>query len=188
MSQARKFNPEWESATRPKGGKGEAAFWLPLLALFTGARRGELTGLRAADVAHDEIIGAVSIFITADRKAGKTLKTRHSARVVPVHPQLIKLGFLEFVEVAAKERGSNAWLFPEVAPGTTGAKAFSKWFGRYIGQHGITARGSVRRWPACRILDLICPIDETNGLHQFRHSFIDALRLAGVPGESTSPL
>jgi hypothetical protein len=25
--------------TRPTGGKGEAAFWLPLLGLFTGARR-----------------------------------------------------------------------------------------------------------------------------------------------------
>ena len=30
---------------RPAGGKGEAAFWLPLLALFTGARRSELAGL-----------------------------------------------------------------------------------------------------------------------------------------------
>jgi integrase len=155
--------PVFSNGERPKGGKGEAAFWLPLLALFTGARRGELTGLRAADVAHDEIIGAVSIYITADRKAGKTLKTRHSARVVLVHPQLIELGFLDFAEAAAKARGSNAWLFPEVAPGTTGAKAFSKWFGRYIGQHGIT--------------------DPTKVFHSFRHNFIDAMRSAGVAQE-----
>ena len=32
---------------RPKGGQGEAAFWLPLLALFGGERLSELTGLRA---------------------------------------------------------------------------------------------------------------------------------------------
>lgn len=31
---------------RPKGGRGEAAFWLPLVALFTGARLSELGQLR----------------------------------------------------------------------------------------------------------------------------------------------
>jgi hypothetical protein len=34
--------PVFTQGERPAGGKGEAAFWLPLLALFTGARRGEL--------------------------------------------------------------------------------------------------------------------------------------------------
>ena len=35
---------------RPQGGKGEASFWLPLLALFTGARLGEIASLRASEV------------------------------------------------------------------------------------------------------------------------------------------
>ena len=61
------------------------------------------------------------------------------------------------------ERGANAWLFPKVAPGTTGKSAFSKWFGRYIGAHGIT--------------------DSSKVFHSFRHSFVDALRLGGVNGE-----
>jgi integrase len=34
----------------PAAGKGDAAFWLLVLALFTGARRNELASLRAADV------------------------------------------------------------------------------------------------------------------------------------------
>ncbi len=37
----------------PEGGKGPTAFWLPLLSLFTGARLGELAGLRASDVETD---------------------------------------------------------------------------------------------------------------------------------------
>ena len=37
--------PVFTKSERPKGGQGEAAFWLPLLALFTGARLSELDGL-----------------------------------------------------------------------------------------------------------------------------------------------
>jgi integrase len=62
--------PVFTQGERPDGGKGEAAFWLPLLALFTGARLGELTGLRASDVAYDKAIHATSLYITADRKTG----------------------------------------------------------------------------------------------------------------------
>jgi len=35
---------------RPTGGKGEAVFWLPLLALFTRARRSELAALTVENV------------------------------------------------------------------------------------------------------------------------------------------
>lgn len=71
------FNtPVFTKGERPLGGKGEAAFWLPLLALLTGARRGELAGLRASDVAHDSAIDAVSLYITADRKAGNVVKAQ----------------------------------------------------------------------------------------------------------------
>ena len=42
--------PVFTGAARPAGGKGEAAFCLPLLALFTGARRSELAGLTVENV------------------------------------------------------------------------------------------------------------------------------------------
>jgi len=54
-------------------------------------------------------------------------------------------------------------LFPEIAPGTTGTRAFSKWFGRYIGEHGVT--------------------DASKVFHSFRHNFTDALRVAAVSDE-----
>ena len=61
------FNtPVSTEGERPEGGQGEAAFWLPLLALFTGARLGELAGLRVSDVAHEELVGAHCIYIVSD--------------------------------------------------------------------------------------------------------------------------
>src|SRR5208282_2935679 len=96
---------------------------------------------------------------------GKRLKTKQSARAVPIHPQLTEVGFLRVVASQAKARGKDAWLFPEIAPGTTGTRAFSKWFGRYIGEHGVT--------------------DTAKVFHSFRHNFTDALRAAGV-GEDVS--
>jgi integrase len=151
--------PIYTEGDRPAGGQGEAAFWLPLLALFTGARLGELSGLRVSDIAHEELVGAVCVYIASDTKSGRRLKTKASARVIPVHAQLIAAGFMDFVG-RQKVAGDKAWLFPKVAPGTTGARAFSKWFGRYIGAQGVT--------------------DETKVFHSFRHNFTDALRIAGV--------
>ena len=59
--------PVFVQGERSKGGQGEAAFWLPLLALFTGARLNELASLKAADVAHNDIISAQCIYIKADK-------------------------------------------------------------------------------------------------------------------------
>jgi hypothetical protein len=46
--------------------------WLPLLALFTGARQAEIAGLQASNVQHET--DNPMLFIVADRKAGKRLK------------------------------------------------------------------------------------------------------------------
>jgi integrase len=160
--------PVFTEGERPKGGQGAAAFWLPLLALFGGERLSELAGLRASDVTHNQLIGAVSIYITADRKAARRLKTKQSERFVPVHSQVVKLGFLDYVAAQAKTRGDKAWLFPLVAPDTNGTAAFSKWFGRYIGAHGVS--------------------DPAKVFHSFRHTFTDALRLANVSDEVKNAL
>ncbi|WFU54876.1 site-specific integrase [Bradyrhizobium pachyrhizi] len=141
----------------PIGAKGEAGIWLPLLALFTGARQAEYAGLRACDVREDEETGVPLMWFTRDTKAGRRLKTKTSERVVPVHPLLTKLGFLNYVATRRKE-GERAWLFPTVAPDQKGAlSAWSKWWGRYLRNHvGINDRNKV--------------------YHSFRHGFQDALR------------
>jgi integrase len=148
----------------PKAGRGEAAYWLPLLALFAGGRRGELAALRVADVQRGTTSGDVMLTITEDRDAGKSLKTRNSQRTVPVHPELRKLGFLDYVDKVRREHGEKAWLFPLVAPEKPGGAAgWTKWFGRYIRSIGIN--------------------DAAKVFHSLRHNFIDAMRAAGVDEE-----
>ena|SRR5437762_1427585 len=114
----------------PEGARGEAGTWLPLLALSAGARQAEYAGLRVSDVREEKEAGVPLMWFTRDTKAGRRLKTKTSERVVPVHPQLIALGFLKYVDARREER-ERAWLFPTVAPDQKGAlSAWSKWWSR----------------------------------------------------------
>ncbi|NOJ44731.1 site-specific integrase [Bradyrhizobium archetypum] len=141
----------------PTGAKGDAGVWLPLLALFAGARQAEYAGLRVSDIREDEEAGVPLMWFLRDTKAGRRLKTKTSERVVPVHPQLVALGFLKYVTARRKE-GEQAWLFPSVAPQHKGSlSAWSKWWGRYLRNHvGLK--------------------DSRKVFHSFRHGFQDALR------------
>jgi integrase len=143
----------------PKGAKGAAGVWLPLLALFNGARQGELAGLKASNIQQEA--NTPLLFIVADRRASKRVKTQVSERVIPVHPQLVQLGFLEYVEKRRSE-GEHAWLFPTVAPDQERAlSAWSKWFGRYL-----------RKIVGIKNTDRV--------FHSFRHGVKDALRRGGA--------
>jgi hypothetical protein len=62
----------------PAGAKGDAGIWLPLLALFGGARQAEYAGLRVSDVRDDETTRVPLMWFTRDTKAGRRLKTNSS--------------------------------------------------------------------------------------------------------------
>ncbi|HWK38443.1 MAG TPA: site-specific integrase [Hyphomicrobium sp.] len=147
-------------ADRPQAGCGEAAYWLPLLALFTGARQGELAPLTADNVQKDERSGIDYFEIKEDRERGARLKTKSSRRIVPVHPELVRLGFLELV-ANRRKADPKAPLFPLLKKGARDGFAdnWSKWFGRYLTEIGISDAGPV--------------------FHSFRHNFKDALRAKG---------
>lgn len=79
-------------------------FWLPLVAYFTGARTNEIAQLDTADIR--TIDGHPCFdFCPDDPKAfeAKRVKTEE-ARQVPIHPRLIELGFLDYVESQKKDR------------------------------------------------------------------------------------
>ena len=155
-------SPVFIKGERPTAGGGDAAFWLPLLGLFTGARLGELAPLTVTDVSKDQATGILTIAIIEDLEKGRRLKTLSSRRIIPVHPELIRLGFLAFVEQVRQVGGNGARLFPLLKAGPLGGfgESWSKWFGRYIRGLGITNKARV--------------------FHSFRHGFKDALRAAGV--------
>lgn len=66
--------------------------WVPLLCAFTGARIGELTQLRREDLRREQDSWIARI--TPDAGSVKTKQYRD----VPLHPQLIELGFSDYFE------------------------------------------------------------------------------------------
>ena len=153
-------SPVFSRGERPKGGGGEAAKWLPLLALYTGARVEELGQLLVSDVGVEDEQHFIHIN-TLDE--GKRVKTESSHRKVPLHPEVIRLGFLEYVE---ERRCSECQrVFPDLRPDRNGVLTgnWSKWWGRYAREHGIT--------------------DKRKVFHSFRHTFKTACRAAGIPEE-----
>ncbi|MBP1184177.1 hypothetical protein [Methylobacterium sp. PvR107] len=81
-------------------GKGEAAYWFPLIALFSGARRTEIAQLKIGDIRQGD--GGIWYLDITNEGADQNLKTVSSARSVPVHRELIRLGLLDVATTQAK--------------------------------------------------------------------------------------
>ena len=147
-------------------------FWVPALALYTGARLNELCQLSASDVGAADGIDYLDFSEfdadTGERVADRSIKTDASDRRVPIHAELIAAGFLEFVDGVRKRGGGR--LFPECGLGPDGrhSHGFSKWFGLTMDTIGLTARSLV--------------------FHSFRHGFQDACRDAAIREEITDAL
>ena len=161
-------SPVYADGARPTALKGEAGYWLPLLALFTGARLEELGQLRPEDVSEEvypdaegEERSAWFIHIREDEDAGLRIKNAASERRVPVHPELERLGFVAFVEAA--KRAKQERLFPLLKPNI---------YGRFTAKWG--ENWSVYRRTVCGITD------KRMVFHSFRHTFKDYARHAGM--------
>lgn len=73
-------------------------FWLPLVGYFTGARTNEIAQLDTADIRVVENCPCFEFCPDPpDTFEAKRIKTGE-ARLVPIHPRLIELGFLAYVE------------------------------------------------------------------------------------------
>lgn len=157
------YSKGWRS---PRASYGEAWFWYPLLLCYTGARREEVAQLQASEVRQSSTgIWHLSLLATPDEDdldLGRTVKTLGSHRLVALHPDLIELGFLNYVS-ALPTKGQ---LFPDLIPNTGG------WYGYNFG----------RRWSAY-LADTAGITSPVRPMHGFRHSFITMCRDAGVPEE-----
>lgn len=141
-------------------------YWVPLLELFLGARASELY-LRTSDVMLDHKVPHLRLVDYHER----TLKNPSSARALPIHPQLIEFGFLEYCKLA-KVRGGELfpmWEFREGKKPSEGPAR--RRFNRHL-KKLMPDRGGV-------------PADS----HTFRHNFETALSAAeGVPERVMSRL
>jgi integrase len=121
------FNsPIFVSGERPKLCGGEAAYWIPLLLLHTGARREEIAQLTKDRVRVLDSIHYIALDTIDD---DDSLKTHLSTRAVPIHSQLIKIGFLDYLTGIASGR-----LFPELEPNERGQYGanWGDWWTKYI--------------------------------------------------------
>src|SRR5262249_36292602 len=102
---------------KPRRGR----FWVLLLSLFQGLRLNEAAQLYVEDVKQRGGIDYLAMREERDdgSKCDKRLKTKQSRRDVPIHPELVRIGFLDFVAARRKDRNSPR-LFPELSPGSTG--------------------------------------------------------------------
>lgn len=155
-------SPVFTEGDRPRGAGGEAAYWLPVLGHYTGARLEELGQLRECDVLFAKSLGWY-LEIT-DEGVGRSVKNVHSRRQVPLRQEVVNLGFMEFVE-SIRRRGISE-LFPDLVRDCKGSVTgnFSKWWGRY-------ARAE---------LDIT---DKRRVFHSLRHGFKAYCRLGSVPKE-----
>jgi integrase len=161
-------SPVFGQGERPVQGRGEAAYWLPLLALFTGARLEELGQLRPEDVvrlpypdAEGQEKSAWFLRLTEDEADGLRLKNAASERLVPIHPELERLGFVSFASAA--RRNKRARIFHELRPGAYGrlTAKWGEWFSGY--------------------LRTVCNVtDRRMVFHSFRHTFKDHARHVGI--------
>jgi integrase len=158
---------------RPEGGAGEASYWLPLLALFTGARIEELAQLRPEDVyqeayrSQDGVEHRAWVLRITDEGEGQGLKNGGSRRRIPIHSELISRGFLKLIESQKGKRRIFAHL--KVGPHGEESANFGRWFSKYLRRTcGITDRRMV--------------------FHSFRHGFKDICRACDVPEEVSDAL
>lgn len=145
-------------------------FWLPLMALFTGARINEICQLHTDDVQEKNGVP----FISINEEDEKHVKTRAGIRQIPIHSELIKIGFLDFVaEIRAK---GERLLFPEVMTdlvrGTkrdqlSPSAPLSKWFNHFI--ESVNARNPELKFTPEHVF------------HSFRHTVRTEFRRNRAP-------
>jgi integrase len=143
----------------PKGNQAgrEAAYWLPLLGLFTGARLGELCQLQASDIRVVEDIPAI---VLTDEGADQSIKTRAGKRTIPIHSELLRLGFLEYAQRIQGHGAGSLWPTLRLRKGKP-SDYFGRWFKEYREGLGLPGVGGPT-------------------FHYFRHTVRPLMRRAGV--------
>ncbi len=159
-------NRVFTSGHRPHGQVGEAAFWAPLLGPFVGRRLEEIAQLQVADI---QSVNGVWCIRISDQGDDQHLKTLSSFRRVPIHQELLRCGFLGFVE--KQKAAGHRRLFSDLSndnANKTWSNALGKWFARLLDEVGLT--------------------DPALDYHSFRYTFKQQCSLCGIATETRDAL
>lgn len=162
---AKLFNTPIWSGCKSEGRRSTAGslvirdekFWLPLIAVFSGARQEEICQLHVEDIRQE---GGIWLF-DINMKPPRKLKNKSAVRFVPIHSELIRLGLLGYVE--RQRDAGQVRIFPNLHPGGADGRlghGFTKWFTRYRRDVDVYEQG--------------------RDFHSFRHSATTFLHQGGV--------
>lgn len=149
------YTGHWRADRRERPGRmliKDHKYWLPLISLHSGLRVEEAAKLTTGDV---QMLGGVWCFSVTDTK------TAAGTRIVPVHPRLMALGFLDYRRCVLQNGGGQLW--PDLKKGSEGrySSRFVQWWSGFrrligLGRPGLT-------------------------FHSLRHTFISSMEKAGIP-------
>ncbi|NVN84012.1 MULTISPECIES: site-specific integrase [unclassified Vibrio] len=124
-------------------------YWVPLICLLSSMRPNECCQLRNVDV---QTIDGVLCFVLSNEHSSQSLKNKTAKRTIPVHKQLIALGFQQYLNLVKTEE----WLFPELTY-TERAKFY----------------GKVDSWFRRQFTEKMALTKQAKSFYSFRHTFID---------------
>ncbi|MFT0516302.1 MULTISPECIES: DUF6538 domain-containing protein [Pseudomonas] len=161
-------------------------FWLPLLGLHTGGRLNEICQLDTEDVSEKEGIWVISMMDDErDRPLPKVLKNQSSRRVVPIHSELIRMGFLDFVTEAVKEGREKLFSDGLTYDAKKGWGSRATHFFCRFPSPSTKASGYLYKC-GIRERDAEGRTDRKN-FHSFRHTFVDMARESGEEAYLVAP-
>lgn len=143
-------------ANVPKDQDKPERYWIPLLGVYSGMRLDEICQLYVEDIL--ELEGAWCIDVNDGKD--KKLKNKSSRRIIPVHPVILGLGFIDYVEELKVLKKQRLWMNLNRRDADGYGSAFGKWFQRFNRQHVTTDKAKV--------------------FHSLRHTVADTLKQAGI--------
>jgi integrase len=159
----------WRNADLLLPGKDiyhRALFFVPIICFYSGARREEVCAAGVDDVIIDN--GPIP-YLRLEPNAFRGLKNRQSTRNIPLHPELIRLGFLDYVRAIKALR--YVLLFPDLHSPSNSAPLGDKLgddLRKVLNAAGITEKGKL--------------------LQSHRHGFGNTLKQKGVTVEGRADL
>ena len=152
----------------------DAYFWAPLIALYMGLRVAEIAQLTIADIKmvpeswHGNIFDIPYISVD-DKEDFQSIKNENARRKVPIHKNILHLGFTNYVmnRLVEEKGNSRAMLFEHMIYQENGGwgRKISRWF---CGDGGNRVSGYRK---SVGIAD-----HQGKVFHSFRHTFVDMMR------------
>lgn len=135
-------------------------YFVPMLITYLGLRRAEASGLAVADILKEEGIWAIKIRANSIRG----LKNLQSARSVPVPAELLRLGFIDYVDRLKELHHSS--LFPELISPSTKVDPGDRFYKAFVPLLKAERQVAAQLW--------------ARTIHAFRHGFSNTLKQLGV--------